>query len=258
MKKHLITFADKKFQKAQSFCLKEAKKFSIFDTLESYGPPDIDSKFYTTNQGILSQERGAGYWLWKPYFIKEKLNQINNGDLVMYCDSATFFRSTPYPLCNLTEIYNTDIICFELEPDKIERFYTKKHCFELLNCKDAKFTDTPQRLASYIIIKKSPESLDFIDVLLRHCQEKDLITDDLPANCIENYSGFIDHRHDQSIFSLLTKKYNIKPFRDPSQWGNPLKQNYDNSEYDQIIEHTRQKKPKQATVRYKIKKIFQN
>jgi len=30
---------------------------------------------------------------------------------------------------------------------------------------------------------------------------------------------FIDHRHDQSIFSLLFKKHGLKPFKDPTQYS---------------------------------------
>lgn len=32
--------------------------------------------------------------------------------------------------------------------------------------------------------------------------------DDSPS-ILKNIDGFIEHRHDQSIFSLLTKKYNL-------------------------------------------------
>ena len=36
------------------------------------------------------------------------------------------------------------------------------------------------------------------------------IITDMPNVCgKQNYRGFIEHRHDQSIFSLLTKKYQV-------------------------------------------------
>ena len=44
------------------------------------------------------------------------------------------------------------------------------------------------------------------------------ITDKHDEN-INQSSDFIDHRHDQSIFSLLYKKYNLQPFKDPCQLG---------------------------------------
>jgi len=57
-----------------------------------------------------------------------------------------------------------------------------------------------------------------------------------------NYKEFIDHRHDQSIFSVLTKKYNLLAYRDPSQWGNEdIKTYKSTSFYPQIIVSTRQR-----------------
>jgi hypothetical protein len=35
----------------------------------------------------------------------------------------------------------------------------------------------------------------------------------------EENMDFITHRHDQSVLSLLLKKYGVDKYRDPSQWG---------------------------------------
>ena len=41
---------------------------------------------------------------------------------------------------------------------------------------------------------------------------------------LPNYEGFIENRHDQTIWSLLTKKHGILSFRDPSQYGDGAKE----------------------------------
>jgi len=41
----------------------------MVDEYYNYGPNDIDNEFKKKNIEILSQKRGNGYWLWKPYFI---------------------------------------------------------------------------------------------------------------------------------------------------------------------------------------------
>ena len=51
--------------------------------------------------------------------------------------------------------------------------------------------------------------------------------------------GFKDHRHDQSIWSLLCKKYNIEPHKLISQWGEGMKNDFPNDTYDQITLHHR-------------------
>ena len=33
-------------------------------------------------------QRGAGYWIWKPYIIWKTLQDVEDGDIVCYIDSA--------------------------------------------------------------------------------------------------------------------------------------------------------------------------
>ncbi len=58
-----------------------------------------------------------------------------------------------------------------------------------------------------------------------------------------NHPGFIEHRHDQSVFSLLGKKYAITPYRDPCQSGNKSMDEpiFKNSPYSQILHLGREK-----------------
>src|SRR5699024_603854 len=46
-----------------------------------------------------------------------------------------------------------------------------------------------------------------------------LFTDDDNKLGKKNYEDFIDTRHNQSVLSVLSKKYGIPAFRNPSQWG---------------------------------------
>lgn len=118
------------------------------------------------------------------------------------------------------------------------------------------FQETNQCLASFIVIRKSAMSMQFMREYLDYCCNPKILTD-LDNLCgLPNYPGFTAHRHDQSIFSLLCKKYQLQGFRDPSQWGNNQKGQFFNSSYPQIMEHTRQKSPKQAKLLYRIKRLL--
>lgn len=55
--------------------------------------------------------------------------------------------------------------------------------------------------------------------LLEWSQNENILTD-TPNITGENYPTFKDHRHDQSVLSLMAHKYNIKLEIDPSEWGN--------------------------------------
>jgi hypothetical protein len=110
-----------------------------------------------------------------------------------------------------------------------------------MNCDSPKYSESNQRLASFSLWKKSNFTIDFINEFLDYAQDERLITD-LENQCgYPNYPDFKEHRHDQSIFSLLSKKYDLNAYRDPSQWGNSSKIFYTNSKYEQLIEHTRKR-----------------
>ena len=56
-----------------------------------------------------------------------------------------------------------------------------------------------------------------------------------------NFMEFKDHRHDQSVLTILSVKYNFELFRDPTQFGNDFKDQFNNSPYDQLFNHHRGK-----------------
>ena len=96
-------------------------------------------------------------------------------------------------------------------------------------------TSTPQRMASFMGFRGTAYAKAFVREYLRLCCNQHLITDE--PNCdgwVE--PGFRDNRHDQSIWSVLTKKNEITMLPDPSQWG--LTHN-ETTEADMYINHTR-------------------
>ena len=244
----LINYANSEFTQSQRLNSKTGLKRGGVSKVISYSLDDIDTEFYAQNHKILNSKKGDGYWLWKPYFIKKTLESINWGDYVFYCDSGSYFIKS---LKLFTEI-NQDIIPFELP--YIEKAYTKRDVFIILDCDDKKYTNTKQRLAGYSLWKKTPFSMKFIDEWLLFSKDDRCISDINNVMGKPNYKEFKDHRHDQSIFSVLTKKYNLLAYRDPSQWGNKdIKTYKSTSFYPQIIVSTRQRN---ISLSRKIKNIL--
>lgn len=212
-----INYADLKFRNAQKFNKDTAIHKGKADKVISYSPKDIDSSFMSKNANILKQKRGNGYWLWKPYFIERTLEEMCEGDYLIYLDSGVFYINDVRYLTQQMEKDGQDIMAFEL-PFK-EKRYTKRDVFVALECDETVYTDTNQRMATMIILRKSRQSVQFVKEWLYFCQYQDIITDVPNHLGRDNYKEFIDHRHDQSIFSVLSKKYGIKAYRDPSQFG---------------------------------------
>jgi hypothetical protein len=252
--KVFVNYATENFFPAQRFSSKMAVKLGGFDRVIENSPATLGAEFKSVHSAILSEARGAGYWLWKPYCILTALYQVNDGDLVMYADSASHFIRPADPLFALPTLTGQDVIPFSL--DLPEAHWTKRDAFFLMDCDRQGFEQKPQRLASFILARKSSHSIAFFQDYLNYCSDPRILTDIQNMCDLPNYPGFQDHRHDQSVFSLLSKKLGLSAFRDPSQWGNSQMSAFPNSNYPQLIEHTRQKSPKQATLSYKLKRFF--
>ena len=61
--------------------------------------------------------------------------------------------------------------------------------------------------ANIQIYRKSKYTEKFIDELLYYSLDKRIITDDNNTLGFKNYKEFRDNRHDQTVLSLLIKKY---------------------------------------------------
>ena len=235
----LINFADDAFRAQQRLNSRTGRRTGKFDQVVSYSPGDIAPDFYEKNRAILSQSRGHGYWLWKPYFIQRTLAQVSEGDYVFYCDAGSYFIKPITPLLELSAAHGHDLMAFELR--HLERAWTKRDAFILMDCDTPRYADTLQRMAGFSLWQKSAFTMNFIREYLSFAQDERIITD-MENQCGHlNHPEFKEHRHDQSIFSLLTKRYEVAAYRDPTQWGNELRALYPNSPYDQLLEHTRRK-----------------
>lgn len=93
-----------------------------------------------------------------------------------------------------------------------------------------------------MVCKRAPEVEDFFQEVLHYAQDIRIISDRPNTMGKDNYPDFVDHRHDQSVISLISKKRGIKKFRDPSQYGiinHYPKEVEKRSAYPQIIDSHR-------------------
>lgn len=226
----VVNYADLAYKGTQNYCTKTAYKFGA-DQVFEYGPEDIDSVFRVKYKNILSQKRGGGYWLWKPYIINKALDLLNDGDFLLYVDSGCYFIDKISIITNYMEAQNEDIISFAVP--FIEKQWTKKEIFEYFNCIDCSdIVDTCQRIATFIFMKKTKRSVSVIEKFLDVATTSNLITDEL--DIMKQDDSFIENRHDQSIFSVIAKRENIPIYKDPSEYGKQqelLSQSYEKAEF---------------------------
>ena len=236
-----VNNSDKKFQRAQKLNSKTARQWGADKVIE-YGPGDIDEAFRKRNQEILDAPRGGGYYLWKPYFFRKAYDELGEDDYLVYIDSGAVYVNKIQYLIECMEHEKVPLMIFSLEQERIEKGNTKRDAFVLTGCDEAKYTDTPQSIGGYFVCKKAPEVQAYLDEVLQYAQDMRIISDKPNVMGLPNYEEFTDHRHDQSVISLISKKYGFKRFRDPSQFG--LTNHYETeveqrSTYPQIVDSHR-------------------
>lgn len=212
--KVLISYADEAYKKSQRLQTLSARIICSFDKIIEMSPHDLDESFVKAHKEILSYKRGAGLWLWKPYLIQQQLNKLNEGDILFYCDAGCFFIRN---VCRMLQNSNDDIFAFILPLKEFQ--FTKRDTFNCIDGMQELYMKQNQFLATYMGFRKSERSMKFVKEWLEICCNPVAITPDSNLRKSPNDINFISAREDQSIFSLLCKKYEVKIRGDISQYG---------------------------------------
>jgi hypothetical protein len=211
-----FTYSTKDFSNFKNRNKESALRIGKVDKFFAFGPEDIEPEFYHKNEKILSQKRGAGLWLWKPYFFYRLLNQLQENEILLYTDAASYYVKSIFYLTKYFETIGQDIMGFDLPLQSDQ--WTKEETFTLMNTTESERLFN-QISASFILIKKTKHTLNFAKQWLDYCCNIELISEVCFYPQIFQPKHYISHRYDQSIFSILYIQYGFKSYRDPSQYG---------------------------------------
>lgn len=229
---YLLTYATHEYLP----CQRKNKETALehgFDHVVMCTPASLGTMFVAENYNILKENRGAGYWLWKPYLILEKLKVSEDNDTIMYCDSGAHFIKSVSSLLSITG----DIVLFHFDPipENCHAQQTKRDAFVLMDCEQYAYS-YPIAHGAFQIYRKTDRAIAFLEEYLSYCKDRRIISDDPNVMGKDNYPEFKAHRHDQSVLGLLAAKHGIQTYLDPSQYGNKYRQE---GLTGQIINHTR-------------------
>lgn len=214
-KYHFITFATPDFMRYAEENVKSALEIGGFDTAKIYTMDDIDTYFKAKNTHILNKTRGSGYWLWKPYIIFMKLLEIDENDIICYNDSKYIWTVNVRKLEN-DILSNKNIGVYTNKPNEgnhLEKQLTKGDAFLLMNIPNNSYgneiKNSAQAWAGFILLRKSFNPIRFVSEWLTYSQDYRIITDS-PSVIVKNDPSFFENRHDQTILSLLCKKWGVQ------------------------------------------------
>ena len=212
--KYFITFGSggQNYYDAVNRLVNQAQNLNYFDKIIGYTDNDLkkDDEFWNKHSNFIeNNKRGYGYWLWKPYIIKKTMENMEDGDILLYSDCG----------CEIDINKNTKIIKllneFQINNDLIltstgciEKKWNKMDLIVKLNMLDDKYLNSSQYQASVVLYSINEKTRNFINEWYELACDYHNINDS--PSIIKNSDIFREHRHDQSIFSLLLKKSDLK------------------------------------------------
>jgi hypothetical protein len=207
---HLITYGNNYYNNSKKRLYNEALSSAWFDAVTLYGADDLDDEFKLNFKDILREQRGGGYWIWKPYIIKKHLDKIQDDDILIYLDAGCSINKNGVQrfkdYINMVNNNDAGIISFQM--DHIEKKWTTSEIFQYFNIEEnSEVKNSGQVIGGIQIIKKNPNSIKLINLWNEVLYTNPLLFTDYYNNNNQQ-SYFKDNRHDQSIFSIIRKLHN--------------------------------------------------
>jgi hypothetical protein len=197
------------FIAAANRLVNQAESLDIFSNIHLYTDEELkaDKDFWSQHGSFIENNpRGYGYFIWKPYIIKKTLEQMKDGDKLIYLDAGCEIdiRKKNNILDHLNYLEDE---CMIASYQCIEREFSKIDLILHLGMLDATHLECQQRQSNALMFLVSAKTRDFVNKWYELCCNYHLL-DDSPSFEM-SLRGYKEHRHDQSIFSLLSKKYNL-------------------------------------------------
>lgn len=212
---HFTTFGDsQRFKKSVFNITQEAKDSQFFTHIHAYDETNLDQDFLNNHLSFMNSTRGFGYWIWKSQVILQTFEKMNNNDILLYADAGCKInkegkqRFQEYidllngsPFDNLSFELSYDLSNSKTPNSYPEKMYTKGDLLNLFSIDK----NSPQLGATSFFIKKTEFTTKLVQEWLSlSIQNNYHLIDDTPSS-IQNEPEFKQHRHDQSLWSILRK-----------------------------------------------------
>lgn len=248
MKRVFLTFADSRLRRSLERLRSEANALGAFDEIYVLNEVHLDPNFRKRyGEKLQSCVRGYGYWCWKPQVIGQVLSQLEDGDLLLYVDAGCHLNA--HGIKRLDEYFRiaekseNGLLAFQTVPpvfplqhdgrplpDLTEKLWTKSDVFEYFGVRNnPDVTDTQQFGSGIIFFRKCKKSESLVRDWINAVDYSFSMLDDSPS-LLENAIGFIEHRHDQSLFSILCKINQVDRLSSYEYWypkKNSMKPDWD-------------------------------
>jgi hypothetical protein len=206
----LLSFADGAFAGRKAAFEKQAEAFELFTEIEVHSRPTLDRTFFGKHKNFIeSNEKGFGFYIWKPQIVLQSINDSSNFDLLCWLDAGftlnpggrkrfldyvSMAQDSSYKMLSFFNVHT-------------EYMWTKADLAERLRVNDKPEIMCSSQLSSgFFIMAPTRSNIRLIKDWAKISLENNYHYSSNEPSKHPNHEKFVEHRHDQSIFSLLTKK----------------------------------------------------
>lgn len=206
MKIVFITYGNSTYEKSKQRIIKEAQNLNLFNQIIAYGPDNLSNEIKLSP--LFQYKKGGGYWIWKSYIIKETLKKMDEGDILFYADAGcSLFPSKQWEKY-FSYLKKTSILVFKI--NCLNYRYIKNNVINAFKKTNGNYWHYSYQIAATtFFIKKNEFTTKFIEEWCNYCTPEFILDVPTKERIFEN-KKFIDHRHDQAIFTALIYKYYYK------------------------------------------------
>lgn len=169
-------------------------------SVDVYCETDLSENFRALNRETLSFSRGAGYWIWKPWIILDKLSRIDKGDVLIYLDagvlpSAKFFEAIKHWSLKDLNVWESELFLREWTDSRVVELY------EELVARKVKW-DEKILWSGFLVFRNTESAVSIVHEWNKLCQIPTLLRPDSMDDYEKGMPKYW-HRHDQSLLSLI-------------------------------------------------------
>ena len=205
-----LTWGDDKYAADVSRLTHSVRASGLFDAVHGFLPRDMASVpgFAELVAPLAAKyRRGWGLWSAKPLLTAHVLASMCDGDILVYADASCRYvdklrGELERQVSLIRRLDGPDNLAFALW--HTEEQWTKGDTLGAFGCADRADVRRSRQLAACIwLLRKSPGTVALVRRWLDAFRDEHLVND--APSTLPNAARFREHRHDQSVWSILRK-----------------------------------------------------
>ncbi|MDD9886182.1 MAG: hypothetical protein OXU83_03345 [Gammaproteobacteria bacterium] len=206
-----------KYRRAVRRVCREARAFGLFDGITGHTDESLRRDFpdFRREHGAFieaNKRRGYGCWLWKPFLILHHLQTMREGDILLYVDAGC--ELNPHGRQRLAEYVEMcaehSVVTFRVAAqfEYPVKHWTKMDTILRLD-PELQMVEQAQHECGVMLLKKTAATVKLAREWFAVCTENNYRYLDDSESVAPNDGNFREHRHDQSVATLLLVKHGL-------------------------------------------------